>query len=115
MMALQSLFDQCFVKIAVHTHEEFKTLQDPSTLYDTMQTISQMAVQLSNAFKSEEKTIFSPDKMKLLQNAVSELLYDVNQSLRFTQEPDVLKNLYSKRHDIEQAFKKMKELITIVE
>lgn len=114
MISLQSLFDKAFMKMVKHAHDKFKEIQDTSTLYDTMQSISQIAVQLNHASKSKEKTIFSPEKMKLLQDGVSDLLYDIEQSLRFSHDANLMKDLYSRRHDIEYAFKEMKELITIV-
>lgn len=113
--ALQSLFDKLFIIMLNRTHENFKSDQDPSTLFDTTQTIAQMAVQLNKAFKTNEKTIFSTAKMELLQSAYDYQIFETRQLIRFTRDLDIVKDLYSKVHDFEEAFKKMNSLITLVE
>jgi hypothetical protein len=113
--ALQSLFDKLFIIMLHRTHEKFKADQDPSTLFDTTQSIAQMAVQLNKVFKTNEKTVFSPAKMELLQSAYDYQIFETQQLIRFTRDLDVVKDLYSKIHDFEEAFKKIKSLITLVE
>lgn len=110
----QSLFDQVFMRMVQQAHSKFTMFQEPSVLFDTMQTISQIAVQVNTAVKSQTQTVFSSEKVTLLQHAFDDLLFDINRTLRFTHDENIAKDLYANIHVIEQAFKTMKESIIVV-
>lgn len=110
----QSLFDQVFMRMVQQAHSKFTMHQEPSVLFDTMQTISQIAVQVNTAVKSQSQTVFSSEKVTLLQHAFDDLIFDNNRTLRFTHDENIAKDLYANIHAIEQAFKTMKESIIAV-